>query len=58
MAVSTTAVSVAVRREVELDSITISGTGLFELPAVTDFAVDGLEVAAEEVFAALLDDSE
>ena len=47
MTVSTTTVSVAVRREVELDSITISGTGLFELPAVTDFAMDGLVVGPE-----------
>ena len=58
VAVSTTAISVAVRRDVEVDSITISGTGLFELPAVTDLELVGLGVDPVEVLAALLDDSE
>ena len=57
-AVSTMAISVAVRREVELDSMTISCTGLLELPAVTDFEAEGLVVEPEEVFAVLLVDSE
>ena len=36
--------SIAVRREVELDSMTISDATLFEVPAVTDLELDDLEL--------------
>ena len=55
---STTAISVAVLREVELDSIKISGIRFLELPAVTDLELVGLGVEPEDLFAALLADSE
>ncbi len=41
-----------------MDSIWISGTGLLELPAVTDFELKILGVEPDEEFADLFDDSE